>query len=462
MAKDAGARAPAVSEPAGVVTNSGIEIRIADPLDEGVGYVYLFVQTGSLDPGAGQQYVTYTFNPLSGNYKETYNAAGGDWGGPQVNPEDSFAGTAYYSQHWSWRWTCDETSILVGTGVDIIERRDFWFTPGVCERHNGTFNAGEGAFVVNKSGPVRALRSYLGANSAPLTQVVHKYYERREDQTTYLRCHPLSAVGSIYTDYSLDAFGMLYLNNNNLTGVVIDGSPDPVTAGSVMWEMVTGSQGSLVTLHDLITDIPYEPEEITSFYEDDLNTSLEQCTADGGSEIINDDYMIGASGPWNQAPLPDTDPIGGSSNFLSVYTTRYFDPPGLTQDDAERRLAWKSNPLLTSSEAWGSGELTRIEMLSPANESILFSAPTFTWTADGGANNRYAVDFSLSFPITTYWSTHDNMRQPISEGVWIMRDNMWSFIPPGSYVYWRVRGADVDVRPLTVLPSDTVWWFYKP
>jgi hypothetical protein len=42
-----------------------------------------------------------------------------------------------------------------------------------------------------------------------------------------------------------------------------------------------------------------------------------------------------------------------------------------------------------------------------------------------------------------------------------MPSQLWNYIPPGSYVYWRVRGADLAVTPLTVITGDDVWWFYK-
>ena len=40
-------------------------------------YLYLFRQTGNLDPAAGKRYVNYTFNLLSGDYKTTYRLGAG-------------------------------------------------------------------------------------------------------------------------------------------------------------------------------------------------------------------------------------------------------------------------------------------------------------------------------------------------------------------------------------------------
>ena len=105
--------------------------------------------------------------------------------------------------------------------------------------------------------------------------------------------------------------------------------------------------------------------------------------------------------------------------------------------------------------------LTTISCLSPANESVLSSAPTFTWMGDGGANNRFAVDLSYDWTFSWYWSTFQNMHHPIAAESWTMPQPLWNFIPSGSYVYWRVRGADLAITPLTIITGADVWWFYK-
>jgi hypothetical protein len=73
MLGDAGEHAAALSEPAGVIAGSGVELTITDPLTYEEGYIYLFQQDGSLDPAAGQQYVDYTFDLLAGDYLDTYD-----------------------------------------------------------------------------------------------------------------------------------------------------------------------------------------------------------------------------------------------------------------------------------------------------------------------------------------------------------------------------------------------------
>jgi len=50
----------------------------------------------------------------------------------------------------------------------------------------------------------------------------------------------------------------------------------------------------------------------------------------------------------------------------------------------------------------------------------------------------------------------------VSETTWIMPELIWRFIPSGSLVYWRVRGADLDVSPLNIIVSGEISYFYKP
>src|SRR3954469_3071227 len=152
MARDTGAQAPAFSAPAGVLASTGQELHVTDPLASGDGYVYLFRRSGNLDPGAGQHYVNYQFALQAGTYPANYNVNNGP------NPENSTVVTPFYSHHFSDRWIDDQLKITAGaaSGTDILDRHAFQFAPGSCIRSEDTFSQGEGNFVVNKSGPVRA------------------------------------------------------------------------------------------------------------------------------------------------------------------------------------------------------------------------------------------------------------------------------------------------------------------
>jgi hypothetical protein len=74
MAKDAGSQAPGgASLPVGVVPGSGLQLRLDDPLDDAMGFVYLFETDGSLTPAAGANYVSYSFDLLASSYPADYD-----------------------------------------------------------------------------------------------------------------------------------------------------------------------------------------------------------------------------------------------------------------------------------------------------------------------------------------------------------------------------------------------------
>ncbi|RJP26640.1 MAG: hypothetical protein C4520_00485 [Candidatus Abyssobacteria bacterium SURF_5] len=104
--------------------------------------------------------------------------------------------------------------------------------------------------------------------------------------------------------------------------------------------------------------------------------------------------------------------------------------------------------------------LLQINLQSPTDGSILSAPPIFTWIADAGESNAYAVDFSLP-PLVPFWSTYENMHLIIYDTTWTMPLWMWDRIPSGKRVYWRVRGVDLSLKPLSVIESDEVWSFYK-
>ncbi len=119
-------------------------------------HVHTTASDGTLTPDAGKDYVSYELKLLAGRTS-----------GPGPNPEDSLVTTARYHNHFSERWGQDGTEITAAgaTGVDILDRDKFQFRPGVCNRTTDTFSAGGGAFIANIDGPVRAIRSVIGANS---------------------------------------------------------------------------------------------------------------------------------------------------------------------------------------------------------------------------------------------------------------------------------------------------------
>ncbi len=341
MGIDGGTEAEPGSHPSGVIAGSGEEVRfhdsVGDPTDT---FIYLYRQTGNLDQGAGRPYVDYDFNLLSGEYKSTYRLQDGP------NPEDSTVETAFYSRHFSDRWASDGLRIKTpgASGVDILDRHKNLFAPGVCGRSEDTFDDAEGAFIVNKGGPVRAIRTYIGANSGPLTARQHIFYERREDITTTLRVHAIPGVMDFF-DYSPNATGMVYRSDADPRGATIDGEPDDVNAGRIGWETVDGSQGGLSIVHRVETDIPNF--DSTSYYLDDrtpTSTGAEkQCTGDNAA--------YGSSGVFVNQGIPNTDPRSAPFKSLADERTIFYELPGKT--DGPRRATQIDVPMDVSVEPQG-------------------------------------------------------------------------------------------------------------
>lgn len=334
MARDSGDRAPA-GGPGAVDPRTRLDVEVTDPLAPGrTGWFSLFRRTSGLDPGAGRRLVGYSFGLASGAYKSSYRLTDGP------NPENSSVTSPFYRRHFSDRWLSDGIRVDAGaaSGADILDRHKPQFGPGICGRTEDTFDDAEGAFVVNKSGPVRALRSYVGANSGPLTQREHVFYERREDIRTDLRVHAIPGVMD-YFDYSPAAAGMTYRSSAAPGGVPIDGVPDSPASGALAWESVDGPQGGLSISHAASTDI--SPFTQTSYYLDDSTTP----GSGPDHQCSGDNTAYGASGPWITSALPNTDPRLGAAKHLRSTRHIYYEAPGQAARFAPARAGQAAAPL---------------------------------------------------------------------------------------------------------------------
>jgi hypothetical protein len=353
MARDTGSIASAIADPQGVIAGLRAEVRASDPLDGTTGYVYLFQSAGGLDPSAGQSYVDYQYELLSGDYLGTFSLLG-------VNLELSTASSNFYERTFSSRRRSEVMRITApgASGVDILDRekRRIESDSELCisDDSEASSEEEEGAFIANKSGPVRGIRSHLGDGSGPATQKVRFFYERREDIVLYWRVHGGGSRNVLeLIDYDPAAIGMTYFNNNNLAGVIVDGVPDSVAPGILQWELITGFHGSIVTTRDIVSSgqnwlrcrnrTASNPEgdcelivpPISSYYLDDASYSERLCP---------DDFAIGMSGQA-VAMQPDTDPRT-SSFELAFVSSRYYGAPGWAIADAEQISAFSENPLV--------------------------------------------------------------------------------------------------------------------
>jgi hypothetical protein len=339
MARDAGGPRGSLGNPTGT-TGNPIEVKLAEPSDANqAGYVYLFSSNGSLDQSAGQRYVEYQFRLNSGDYKTTYRRTDGP------NPENSTVTGRTYTAHYSDRWTLDQFAFRQGSrpGVDMIDRVKYDIQL-LCARNENTFNDEEGAFVVNKSGPVRAIRSWVGSNSGPNTQNTQTWYDTSVVTSVNLRVHAIPNV-SAHLDFSRDAIGMTYRNAQVPGGVPIDGQPDTVPSGGAPnWWTYSGPQGGLSAgaVYDVDATSPAQ-----AAYVDDETPSIAQCTGD--------QQAIGDSGAYFGSWINCTDPGLGCTQKLNSTFRLVANAPNVTPAELQRQAEQFRNPLAVTVNGQGPG-----------------------------------------------------------------------------------------------------------
>lgn len=341
MASDAGGVAQAgAAEPSGVVAGSGVAVRVDDPRQHSQrGWVYLFRSAGALDSAAGKDYVDYRFSLTSGAYKSTYRRAVGP------NPETSKATTVNYEIGFSDRWFEDSWKVRASgaTGVDVLDGHKNQFALDECGRSNRTFADAEGAFVANIDGPVRAIRSYVGANSGPLTERTHLMYRDREVVVSDLRVHPIPGILD-YIDYSAAAKGMTYRSSTLTGGATVDGQNDSVSTKVPAWEAVDGSQGRIFSRNQFSSSAPGVKAGTKHLYRDQTSPPETQCWGDSS--------LYGASGLDIATPIPLTDPrSSGSATLQGRRVTEFGSPsadPSKVSTDAADWAANFDQPLTTT------------------------------------------------------------------------------------------------------------------
>lgn len=358
MAGATGKVAPSdAGAPAGVDAASRQAVNATDPLDTTkTGTVYLFSSSTLTGGSGGTTGVDYTFSLNSGDYNATYKmgnsaiAPNNSWG---YNPESSTVVAPTYQLGYSDRWINNSMKIspAISNGAELLDRNMFFATKVSCLRTEDTFSgklSTPGAFIANISGPVRAIRSYMGANSFTFTNVTDVFYPSREDTTTHLIGHVGLPGFGTGTDLATGLTGMTYFDAGN-SGLVIDGDADaftPLTAvtgsGTVppSWQMVKGAAGTVVSAQTLDTDI--DGLKMTSTYAD--QTPKISCTGDATSWGYHG-YEINS--PSNSVPATDPTLVSNPATFVTT-GYRFYRGPDFPVGDAPALEERAKNPIVTS------------------------------------------------------------------------------------------------------------------
>jgi len=271
------------------------------------------------------------------------------------------------------------------------------------------------------------------------------------DDVDWLYCTPENGSSVGEQDTITVHYSTGLLDPGNYLGTIAISDPDAINT----------PQEIPVSLEVIpVSEISTYPASFTNSCNQGTNAVMQGLAVwNSGNGTLS--YSVSDDADWLYCD-PTTGTSTGEADSITVYYTTSGLPAGnhsatITISDPNSTNGSLSVPVELTVIP---GELTRISCQSPANESVLSSVPTFTWTTDGGTRNAYAVDMALSLsgPISgPVYST------PILyETSWTMPENIWNRIPSGSFVYWRVRGADLDATPLTVIYSTETRWFYKP
>ena len=231
--------------------------------------------------------------------------------------------------------------------------------------------------------------------------------------------------------------------------------------------------------------LDFRGNSIPFWSENGPNNSIVDCTPNGnlasvGYDIGSDEHYLPETTPDSLLPNnscgfgikvagPNSEACnsGNGAPFYSMSDDAHrlsrFPAEGVSTGESDTITVARNGSLPEFSSRYATitisvkiiSQLDQVNLISPSDQLTLNSPPHFTWTADGGTNNRFVVDFHIPY-IVPLWTT-----PVISETSWTMPTWLWDILLPGWPVYWRVRGADLDQAPLTIVTSDETWSFRK-
>ncbi len=230
----------------------------------------------------------------------------------------------------------------------------------------------------------------------------------------------------------------------------------PLVVDSIFWDdlAVYGSEMEIV-----------QNSQLTVRYSDVKGGAAAAYTSAGSSlhwETGNIDsnplFTTGAQGAYYLSQTA----AGQVSNSPCVNAgSKTAGDAGLSSYSTRTDNAGDSGVVDMGYHTWCGVALAHVTLLSPADGIQLSSPPTFAWTVDGGRDNSFALDGSLTGSFANYWSTYENGGQILKGNSWIMPPSVWNRIPSGTRMYWRVRAIDSARQPRAVILSDQVRSFIK-
>ncbi|MEM1324886.1 MAG: T9SS type A sorting domain-containing protein [Bacteroidota bacterium] len=352
--------------PMGVREQIKCRVAVTDPLenDSLIGYIYLFEQDGSLQQDAGIDYVDYDYDDFGGDYKNNYNVCIPGQPMSNPNPELSTVNTDQYSMRYTGRWINDRLKIKADTATNenILDTHQYFMNPSanaLCTRSETGFSWKNGAIIANIDGPIRGIRSTMGAQSAPFMHLEIVYTRCRTENRFSYRIHPSIGYYEV-RDLTNNATGMYYYSNQDTSGVVVDGIDDDMLNLDEPneWALTVGAPGAIADVYRYQTNMQLGTRTqfdngqaeayVGAYHSDQGDDEPRTCTGDKKSYGSNGFYLLTELCTDRR----DTDTTCQNiPRYFEQQRYSYYLPPHTTITEAVRYAEFVDFPLNATSES---------------------------------------------------------------------------------------------------------------
>ncbi|MEM1324884.1 MAG: T9SS type A sorting domain-containing protein [Bacteroidota bacterium] len=251
----------------------------------------------------------------------------------------------------STRITADTAS-----GINILDRQQYFnsaSSSASCNRSETGFSWKSGTIIANINGPIRGIRSTMGAQSGIFMQLELIFTRCRTENRFFYRIHPSIGYYEV-RDFNTSAIGMMFYDDQNPNGVLIDGEDDELeTTDLAEWSLTVGEPGAIAETYQYKTNIQlgteqqFEDETVegyTGMYHSDMGDDEPRtCTGDGASYGANGFFIQTTS--CTDFKYNTTACNGDSLRHFTQWRYSYYLAPHTTTTEAIRYAKFAQSPL---------------------------------------------------------------------------------------------------------------------
>ena len=409
------------------------ELKFIDPLDNSIGYVYLYYSNSIIDPIPNYYEMTYDSvndRVSSMNYELGFIERGGD------DPNET--------------GQLNDVIIKSGSGEDIFDRLKIraigWWLLWRIYLDEETIEA---KYAYAKIGPVRIIRNMAGnfffetLNSVePFTQTVFFYPWSGSFELVDIPLGEAKEVGAqVFTvrvswDLNSRAQGMKFYSEFNSDGFPINGRADNIDEsckpGELNWTMVTGNQGTIVNAFH-IPDLG----DITRLYYFDYD-STEGVTGDDPGYFSYDTGDLTSFGDNGFSLDENIQNYIDNETVFNFYYHNYFLPPNFSSEEAATICEQIKNPLNYSSKF-------QIKYTLPAEVSESKTSPLGDFSLIQNYPNPFNTATTISFTLAKKTYVKLQIYDSLGRLVTTIENRI---ISVGSYKYlWAGQNSEGIIVP---------------